>query len=54
MDTNTKTTSARSANTDATQQLRDMAETGAKQSKEAFEKIGAATTEAAGDEVGPR
>ena len=41
MNMNTKT------RTDATQQLRDMPETGAKQSKEAFEKIGAATTEAA-------
>jgi phasin len=41
MDTNTKTT------TEATQRLRAMAEIGAKQSKEAFEKIGAATTEAA-------
>ena len=44
--TNTKTTSARSPS-DAPQQFRDMAETGAKQSKETFEKIGAATTEAA-------
>ena len=41
MNSNTKST------TDATQQLRDLAETGAKQSQEAFEKIGAATTEAA-------
>ena len=32
---------------DAPQQLRDIAETSAKQSKETFEKIGAATTEAA-------
>jgi phasin len=47
VDTNTKTTSARSTSADATQQLRDMAETGAKQSKEAFEKMGAATTDAA-------
>jgi phasin len=46
MDTNTKTTS-RATSTDSTRPLRDMAETGAKQSKEAFEKIGAATTEAA-------
>jgi phasin len=37
---NTKTT-------DATQQLRDVAEASAKPSKEAFEKIGSATTEAA-------
>jgi phasin len=41
MDTHTKPTN------DSTQQLRAMAETGAKQSKEAFEQIGAATTEAA-------
>ena len=41
MNTNTKTT------TDAMQQVRAMAEAGAKQSKEAFEKIGASTTEAA-------
>ena len=47
MNTNTKTTSARSPNTDATQQFREVAETGAKHSKETFEKIGAATTEAA-------
>ena len=46
MNTNTKPTSARSPS-DAPQQLRDIAETGAKQSKETFEKIGAATTEAA-------
>jgi phasin len=45
--TNTRTTSVRSATADATQQLHDMAETGAKQSKETFEKFGAATTEAA-------
>jgi phasin len=44
--TNTKTTSVRSPS-DAPQQFRDLAETGAKQSKETFEKIGAATTEAA-------
>jgi len=43
--TNTKTTSARSATTDVPQQMRDVAETGAKHSKEAFDKIGAATTE---------
>src|SRR6195256_4736996 len=47
MNTSTNTTSARSPSTAAPQQLRDRAETGAKQSKEAFEKIGAATTEAA-------
>jgi phasin len=47
MNTNTKTTSARSPNTEAAQQFRDVAETGAKQSKETFEKIGAATTAAA-------
>ena len=47
MNTNTKTTSVRSPNTDATQQFREVTETGAKQSKETFEKIGAATTEAA-------
>ena len=47
MDTNTKTASSRSTNTEASQQFRDMAETGAKQSKEALEKIGAATNEAA-------
>ena len=47
MNTNNKTTSARSPNTDAQQQFRDVAESGAKQSKETFEKIGAATTEAA-------
>jgi phasin len=46
MDTN-KTASAHSTNTDAARQLRDMAETGAKQSKEVFEKVGAATTETA-------
>jgi len=45
--TNPKPTSARSPSTDAPQQLRDMAQTGAKQSKETFEKIGAATTEVA-------
>jgi phasin len=44
---NTKTAPARSASADAPQQLREMAETGAKQSKETFEKIGAATTEMA-------
>ena len=45
--TNPKTTSARSPSPDAPQQLREMAETSAKQSKETLEKIGAATTEAA-------
>jgi len=45
--TNTKPTPARSPSTDAPQQLREMAETSAKQSKETLEKIGAATTEAA-------
>ena len=47
MNTNPKTTSARSPSPDAPQQLREMAETSAKQSKETLEKIGAATTEAA-------
>jgi len=47
MNTNTKPTPARSPNPDAPQQLREMAETGAKQSKETLEKISAATTEAA-------
>ena len=47
MNTNTKPTPARSPSTDAPQQLRGMAEASAKQSKETFEKIGAATTEAA-------
>ncbi len=47
MNTNTKPTPARSPSTDAPQQLREMAETGAKQSKETLEKISAATTEAA-------
>ena len=45
--TNPKTTPTRSPSTDAPQQLREMAETSAKQSKETFDKIGAATTEAA-------
>jgi phasin len=35
------------SNTDASQQVREMTETGAQQSKEVFEKIGMATTEAA-------
>ena len=43
----TKATSTRSASADAPQQLREMAETGAKHSKETIEKIGAATTEVA-------
>ena len=47
MNTNSKPTPARSPNPDAPQQLRDMAETGAKQSKETLEKISAATAEAA-------
>ena len=45
--TNPKTTPTRSPSSDAPQQLREMAETSAKQSKETLEKIGAATTEAA-------
>jgi phasin len=44
MNTNTK---PRSPNTDASQHLRDMTETGAQQSKAVFEKIAAATNEAA-------
>ena len=44
MNTNTK---PRSSNTDASQQMRDMTETGVQQSKEVFEKIGAATSETA-------
>src|SRR5689334_24309418 len=47
MNTNPKTTPTRSPSPDAPQQLRDMAETGAKQSKETFDKISVATTEAA-------
>jgi len=47
MDMKTKTASPRSTKTEASQQFRDMAETGAKQSKEALTKIGAATNEAA-------
>ena len=47
MNTNPKTTSARSPSPDAPQQLREMAETSAKQSKETLEKMSAATTEAA-------
>jgi phasin len=43
MDANIKTKSK----TDATEQLRDLAEQGAAQSKEAFEKMNAATSEAA-------
>ena len=45
MSTTTNTKTARSTATDVPQQLRDVAETGAKHSKEAFDKIGAATTE---------
>ena len=47
MNTNPKPTAARSPNPDAPQQLREMAETGAKQSKETLDRIGAATTDAA-------
>jgi phasin len=47
MNTNKTTSAARSPNLDAPQHLRDAAESGAKQSKETFEKIGVATTEAA-------
>jgi phasin len=43
MDTNPKTKSK----TDATEQFRDMTEKGATQSKEAFEKMGAATAQTA-------
>ena len=46
MNTNPKPTPARSPSTDAPQQLREMAETSAKQSKETLERIGAATTDA--------
>lgn len=45
MSTTTNTKTSRSAAADVPQQLRDVAETGAKHSKEAFDKIGAATTE---------
>jgi phasin len=45
MSTTTNTKPTRSTTTDVPQQLRDVAETGAKHSKEAFDKIGAATTE---------
>jgi len=44
MNTNTK---PKFSNTNTPQQLRDMTETGAEQSREAFEKLGSATTEAA-------
>ena len=44
MNTNTK---PKFSNTDAAQQVREMTETGAQQSKEVFEKIGSATSEAA-------
>ena len=47
MNTNPKPTPARSPSPDAPQQLREMAETSAKQSKETLEKMSAATTEAA-------
>jgi phasin len=45
MNTNTK---PKSSNPDASQHLRDMTETGTQRSKEMFEKIGMATSEAAG------
>jgi phasin len=45
MSTTTNTKPTRSTTTDVPQQLRDVAETGAKHSKEAFDKVGAATTE---------
>lgn len=44
MNTNTK---PNSSNTEALQQVRDITEAGAQRSKEVFEKIGAATSEAA-------
>jgi phasin len=44
MNANTK---QKSSNTNTPHQLRDMTETGAEQSREAFEKFGSATTEAA-------
>ena len=44
MNTNTK---PKFSNTNTPQQLRDMTETGAEQSREALEKLGSATTEAA-------
>src|SRR5215218_3092979 len=44
MNTSTK---PKSSNTDAAQQVREMTETGAQQSKEVFEKISMATSEAA-------
>ena len=47
MNTNPKPTPARSPSADAPQQLREMAETGAKQSKETLEKMSAATTDTA-------
>ena len=47
MDTNFKPKSANFPKSDAPKQVRDIAETGAAQSKEAFEKMSAATTEAA-------
>ena len=45
MSTTTNTKPTRSTSTDVPQQLRDVAETGAKHSKEALDKMGAATTE---------
>ena len=47
MDTNPKTKSASFSKTDTPQQFSDMAEKGATQSKEALEKMSAATSEAA-------
>ena len=47
MDTNPKTKSASFSKTDTPQQFSDMAEKGATQSKEAFEKMSAVTSEAA-------
>ncbi len=41
------TTKPKYSNTDASQQVREMTETSAQQSKEVFEKLGMATTEAA-------
>src|SRR6478752_2753104 len=44
---NTNTKPPKFPNTDAPKNLRDMTETGAERSKEVFEKIGSATSEAA-------
>jgi phasin len=44
---NTSPKPPKSRNTDASQHLRDMTETGPERSKEVFEKIGVATSEAA-------